>query len=359
MSSLKTLPLNPDGRFEATTLPLPAAAVARMKMAFTTRRIDRGDFATLVYGGIAPQAGDLVVASVVKLGEHSRLQDPAGRRVSLYPGDQIVVAYGNRYAPDQFEAVVPDDLGACHLVASGGVAARVLSRRSGVKVATSIKPLGLLADATGTVLNLRRGQLPPLQNGRKRVPVTAVIGTAMNAGKTTTAAHLIHGLVRAGERVAAIKVTGTGAGNDLFMYQDAGACRVLDFTDAGHASTFCLPLPEVIACFTTLLAHAQQGTSHIVVEIADGLLQQETAALLQSKEFAAWVDRTVFCAGDALGAAAGIDWLEQRGIRVAAVSGLLSASPLASTEAHRATRLPVYGRTQLGQADIARRVCGI
>ena len=45
-------------------------------------------------------------------------------------------------------------------------------------------------------------------------PVLIVAGTAMNAGKTTAAARLIKGLQRAGLRVGAAKVTGTGAGGD-------------------------------------------------------------------------------------------------------------------------------------------------
>lgn len=358
MTSLKTLPLSPDGHFAASSVPLSASDVERMKVAFTARRIDRASFAGLVYGAVAPHAGDLVLARVVKLGEHARLQDPTGRRVSLYVGDEIVVAYGNRYAPDQFEALVPEDLSECHLVASGGIAARALTRRAGVKAPTSIKPLGLLADASGAVLNLQRNRLPVIRGAQKRARVTAVVGTAMNAGKTTCAAHIIKGLVRAGERVAAAKVTGTGAGNDLFMYRDAGACVALDFTDAGHASTFCLAQADVVACFTTLLAHSQDAAAHVVIEVADGLLQRETAALLQSTDYSAWVDTTIFCAGDALGAVAGVDWLEQRGITVAAVSGLLSASPLASAEARRATRLPVYTRDQLAHAETARAICG-
>jgi len=47
---------------------------------------------------------------------------PNGRRQTLFEGDEIIVAYANRHAPDQFEAEVPDSLSDCHLVASGGVA---------------------------------------------------------------------------------------------------------------------------------------------------------------------------------------------------------------------------------------------
>ena len=35
---------------------------------------------------------------------------------------EIMVAYGNRYAPDQFEAELPKTMASCHLAAAGGVA---------------------------------------------------------------------------------------------------------------------------------------------------------------------------------------------------------------------------------------------
>ena len=54
----------------------------------------------------------------------------------------------------------------------------------------------------------------------------------MNSGKTTTVAAITHGLTAAGLRVGAMKVTGTGAGGDPFLFADAGAAEVLDFTSA-------------------------------------------------------------------------------------------------------------------------------
>ena len=101
------------------------------KAAYTTRHV-RLESACSVELADRPETGDLVLARVTELGQHYRLELPDGRRATLYEGDEIVVAYGNRYAPDQFEAVVPDDLRECDLVAGGGIAATTLSceRRS-------------------------------------------------------------------------------------------------------------------------------------------------------------------------------------------------------------------------------------
>ena len=88
------------------------------KRAFVTRRVDFNQAWTLSRQH-APRTGDLVLATVTELGHHSRIELPSGRRAQLYVGDEIVVAYGERYAPDQFEAVVPKEFGPCHLVAGG------------------------------------------------------------------------------------------------------------------------------------------------------------------------------------------------------------------------------------------------
>ena len=284
--------------------PLTWERLARAKSAYSTRRVELTAATHLLPGDtLQPCAGDLVLARVEKLGQHTRIEQPSGRRAQLYPGDEIIVCYGNRYAPDQFEAIVPEYLDECCLVAAGGIAAQLLSRHSSMKRPTVIQPLGLLADDAGHRLNLMDWGLPHIPSSLHRPYTLAVAGTAMNAGKTTTAASLIRGLVQTGHRVGAAKVTGTGAGGDRWALLDAGAERVLDFTDAGHASTYRVALPHVETILHQLIAHlASEPLDILVLEVADGLFQAETAQLLASPAFARRVDGVVFAAGDALGA---------------------------------------------------------
>jgi molybdopterin-guanine dinucleotide biosynthesis protein len=306
--------------------------------------------------GHTPRSGDLIVAAIQKIAQHTRIQLSGGRRSLLYPGDLVVVAYGNRYAPDAFEALVPDDLDQCHLVAAGGVAAVARSKSAGLKWPTSIQPEGFCIGRDGRVINLRDyGLEMPRGPVRHRKPVIAVLGTSMNAGKTTTVASLIRGLTLAGHRVAGIKATGTGAGNDVWAYADAGAARVLDFTDAGYPSTFKLPMDEIIDGFNRLVAAAQldPGVDLAVVEIADGLLQRETAKLVASEAFRTQVDHVLFAAGEAMGALAGVKRLARLGIETTALSGRLTASRLACREARRATRLPILTKAKLEAPRVA------
>lgn len=343
--------LNRINRTPIEKEPLTGERLAGVRIAYSARRVERDAMATLLRGPIKPRAGDLVLARVDRLGQHQRIELPHGRRAQLYEGDEIIVCYGDRYAPDQFEAVVPDRLEECHLVAGGGIAARMLSRHGGMKRPTTITPLGLVGDADGHRLKLADWALVKPAATARRPYTIAVAGTAMNAGKTTTAANLIKGRVKAGFKVAAAKVTGTGAGGDRWTLVDAGAHVVLDFTDAGYASTYRVPAPQVEHIMNQLCGHlAAEAPDLIVLEIADGLFQDETARLLVSPTFAERVDGIIFAAGDALGALAGVEWLRRRHLPVQAVSGLLTASPLAIREA-AAAGLPVLSQRQLLQGE--------
>ncbi|MEQ1812973.1 MAG: DUF1611 domain-containing protein [Candidatus Nitrotoga sp.] len=338
--------------------PLSRERLLRAKVSYTPRHVNLEAAVTLLAGDdVEPKAGDLVLARIEKIGQHAALELTTSRRSSLFPGDEIVVCYGNRYAPDQYEAEVPHNLDACHLVAAGGIAARALSWHVGIKPPTAIVPIGLLADAKGQRINLSGAAIVKPGSSFPLPYTVAVVGTSMNAGKTTTAVNLIHGLKNAGLKVGATKVTGTGSGKDVGFMGDAGARLALDFTDAGFASTFRLTAAEVEGIFTTLTSHlAKAGMDVIVLEVADGLYQDETAALLGSAAFKKLVNSVIFAAGDAMGAMAGVEWLRRKGLPVVAVSGLLTASPLAVIEAANATGMPILDKNMLRDVTIATKL---
>ncbi len=340
--------------FAPIGVPVSQQQLSRAKRSFATRRLDLAAVPYIIGSVPAPQASQVILARVDQVGQHKRIELPDGRRSQLYEGDEIIVAYGARYAPDQFEAVVPGDCGPCELVAGGGIAARVLSRHAKIGRATKITPIGLLAGADGRPLNLSHCALPPAPRVSVMPSVVVVAGTSMNAGKTTTCASLIKGLSRAGLRVGAAKVTGTGSGGDVWSMHDAGASPVYDFTDMGYATTATTALPELEAITRGLIEHlAAAGVDVVVIEIADGVLQAQTAALLASRTISMMADAVVFAAGEALGAAHGVDWLRAHGLPIIAISGLVSASPLSAREAAQVTGLPILTIEQLTDGAFA------
>jgi hypothetical protein len=338
---------------ETITL-LEASRVARFKCAYAARRVPAATMITLLTGNRAPKTGDLVLCRVNKLGQHCNLDLASGRRARLFPGDEMVLAYGHRYAPDQFEAKVPRDLGPCSMVATDGIAARVVAKHGRMKAATQVSPLGLIGDRTGRVLNLASFAIEKIPFDYPHVHTIAVVGTSMNAGKTETCSNLIRGLINAGLRVGAAKVNGTGAAYDVWSMLDAGPSLVLDFGDAGMPSTYLASTQQIEEVFVTLIRHLYRSAVNVVVlEVADGIFQRETAILLGSPKFARSVDSIILAAGDAMGSSAGVQWMQKRGLPVIAASGLLTASPLAIREARAAHGLPVLDLVALSSASIA------
>ena len=344
-----------DGR---RALP-EVARLRRAAWAFTTRRVPRGSTFKIVTESIRPKAGDLILARVEALGHHASLQLANGRRKHLFVGDEIVVVYGNRYASNQFEAVVPESLGPCHLVAGGGVAAKARSWHAKIsRGPTEIVPIGLLGDAAGQPLNVGDYALQAVDVLDAPCPTAvAVVGTGMDSGKTQTAAYLVRGLTLAGLRVGYAKVTGTGAGGDTWLLKDAGANPVLDFTDAGLVSTYLSSPADLERVLVTLVAHLTKASVEaVVLEVADGVLQQETAALLKSSAFREVVSAMLFTACDAMGAVAGHAWLQENNLPIVGFGGVLTASPLQSEEALQATGLRAFSREELCRPGIAMRI---
>lgn len=345
-------------RVEGQSAAKLGARLRAAKTPFVCRNVDFARANALTSEG-APRAGDLVLATVNEVGHHAKLESREGRRAQLYVGDEIVLAYGVRYAPDQFEAVVPNNLGPCDMVAGGGIAARAIARHARARKPTSITPIGLLTDAEGAVLNLDQFKLAAPPIGVASRNVIAVVGTSMNAGKTTVAASLIRGLSNDGLRVGACKVTGTGSGGDVWSMMDAGAVKALDFTDVGFATTADADIASVEAGAHDLITHLEaEDVDIVVVEIADGLLQRETSALLSPQStLAARFDGVLLAAADAMGAIAGAQWLKTRALPLRAVTGLITASPLALREAQAALDVDMVETKALMDSEMAARLC--
>lgn len=326
---------------------------AQTKWAFSARRIPRGLVAGLDPDTGAAQAGDLILGRVLGLGQHGRIQLVEGRPSTLYPGDLIVMPCGARYAPDQFEGLAEIDPEGCDMLAGGGCLGRMVWRHDKMKQPTRVQPLGRLTDAAGRVLSTSDFALAiPAQ--ASAIPLIVVVGTSMNSGKTTATVALTHGLTRAGLAVAALKGTGTGSFGDVNDYADAGAAFVGDFTDAGMVTTYLEPLTRVKAGIETLLAAAEaQGATVAVMEIADGIFQKETAALLSDPDFVARIQGCVFACGDAVAAAGGVAALAGLGVRPLCLTGLLSCSPMASAEAEAMTGVAVVTRAGLMDPAVA------
>jgi hypothetical protein len=318
--------------------------LATAKFSYVTRGLGAREL-TVTHARRRPAQGDLVVARVESMGQHEALEDRWGRRTRLYRGDLVVGAYGNRYATDFYEGYVPTGV-RTHLLTAGGVIGTVASSNVKVDEPTELEVIGSLADADGVPLTLADLARPVPPVAETRPTTVVVVGSSMNAGKTTTVAGIIRGWTRAGLAVGAGKATGSGSGKDRWVYVDAGARSVIDFLDFGMPSTFGYPTDHLVTTMHHIRdALAAEGATHVVIEIADGLLQSQTRDLLSV--LPTFADAVVLAVGDALGAVGAQGLLNSCGVKIRAVSGLLTASPLAAREAEAATGLPVVTPEEL------------
>jgi hypothetical protein len=327
-------------------MPL-ADTLRHAKWTFATRRVDPARVTATDTDFAAARPGDLILAHVDRLGQHRRVQLRSGRPSLIFPGDAVVMACGARYAPDQFEGLAEIGAQGADLLAGGGCIGRMVARNSRIKPATRLVPSARLLGADGRAVNLAQFALAP-RPAAPRPPVIGVLGTSMNSGKTLATAQLVLGLRRAGFRVGAIKATGTGAFGDVNEYSDSGAHYVGDFTDAGMVTTYLEPLDRIKTATETLIAEAgHRGCDIVVMEVADGLLQRETAALIADPWFAALISGLVFACGDAVAAMGGTAHLARLGLVPDALTGIVSCSPMATSEAQAATGLPVLTKEDL------------
>ncbi|UCD86526.1 MAG: hypothetical protein JSV01_01755 [Desulfobacterales bacterium] len=307
----------------------------------------------------APEVGDLVYGMVSRIGHHSSVENASGRIHVIHNGTKAVFVFGNRYAPDHYEGVVPERMKhEVDLLSRSGVVGIVKTKNAMIKDPTRIKILGYVCDSNGAVLNTRSfPSITPKQSQKKepRASMILVCGTSMNSGKTMAAVACCWALASMGHDVRASKVTGTASLKDILHMNDAGANPYSDFTLLGYPSTYLLPEDEVLSIFNRLdLKYGNNQKNYWVVEFADGINQRETSFLLSSSEVVSRIHKLIFCATDAFGALGGLKILEEEfGLVPDAISGVCSSSPLHVRELQKFTDSPVFNSANLDLNQLA------
>lgn len=279
-----------------------------------------------------PQPGDLALVEVESIGSHERITTKDNQRLRIYHGDYLVGVFGNRYATDAYEAVIQGSTN-LSLLTAGGMIGTVLSRHRSIGKPTTLRLVGYLTDASGEILNLPKLTFRPGKPKRPVGNLVGVVGTGMNAGKTTSCVHLIKSLSSRGLQVAALKLTGSVSNRDQDEMKAAGATRVMDFSDYGFPSTYLLEKSTILSLFDTMMADLESLRPDVIVmEIADGVLQRETRMLLEDEGLRQQMSAVVLAADNALSARYGVSLLEEQGQKVAGVTGLITSSPLCMKE---------------------------
>jgi hypothetical protein len=179
-----------------------------------------------------------------------------------------------------------------------------LGERIGIPARVGYKPLDYASE-----LNVRG------------VPVVALAGTCMEAGKTAAACAIIARMRHRGLVVDAFKATGVSLRRDILAFEDSGARRTMIFTDLGIVTTTEKCGPALARTMLTEMAAARPDV--IVFELGDGLLgTYGVKSILQQPDIKAALTAVVLSANDPVAAWGGIKLLRERfGIEPAVVTG--------------------------------------
>ena len=263
----------------------------------------------------------LVVEILNNKSTYNTLELTSGRMAKLARGDIIVGALGHRkalfgYSGHLPESVQPGDV--IQLLNIGGVLGicdsatpdkgkpfecRVLGvvlqfpylgERIGVPARVGFKPLDFNAP-----LNTRN------------IPVVALAGTCMEAGKTAAACAIVSRMRHRGLVVDAFKATGVSLRRDILAMEDAGARRSMIFTDLGVVTTTPKTGPALTRSMLTEMAAGKPDV--IVFELGDGILgTYGVEAILKCDDIRSAITGLVLSANDPVAAWGGVKLLREK-----------------------------------------------
>jgi len=316
--------------------------------------------------------GGVVVARILNSkSTYNQLELPSGRMSSLKPGDVIAGALGHRkalfgYAGRMPESVQPGDkLNVLNMGGVLGVCEGVhpdLGQPFECEVLGQALHFPQLAERVGLPAHIAHNALPLAGTLELHgVPVVAVVGSCMNAGKTQAACALVQSFVHRGLRVTAGKATGVSLRRDVLAMEDAGAAQTLIFTDLGVVTT----TPEVAPSVArTLLSHlAASRPDAIVLELGDGLLGlYGVDAILDDPDLRGSFRAVVLAANDPVAAWGGVRLLAERhGLVTTVVTGPATDNAAGSRLVEKAAGVPaVNARTAAaGLSDVVLAAVGL
>jgi hypothetical protein len=271
---------------------------------------------------IPAEEGVVIVVEVLNnKSTYNTLELVSGRMAKVGKGDIVAGALGHRQALFGYSGHVPASV-------QPGDVLQMLNIGGVLGVCDSINPeKGKPFDCRvlGVALNFpylgeRIGV--PARAGYKRleanaaldtrgIPVVALAGTCMEAGKTAAACAIISRMRHRGLTVDAFKATGVSLRRDILAMEDAGARRCAIFTDLGVVSTTRANGPALTRTMLTELAAAKPDV--MVFELGDGILgTYGVDAILECPDIRAALSGVVLSANDPVAAWGGVQLLRER-----------------------------------------------
>ncbi len=251
---------------------------------------------------------------------YNQIELTSGRMAQVKRGDIVIGALGHRHALFGYSGYLPKQLSpgdTINLLNLGGVMGICDSVNPDrgqpfeCRVLGTVLHFPYLGERIGTparVGNLPLEAEPPLDT--RGIPVIALAGTCMDAGKTAAACAIISRFCHYGYRVAAFKATGVSLRRDILAMEDAGARSTAIFTDFGIVTTGPSNGPALTR--TMINRMADDRPDAIVFELGDGIMgAYGVEAILKDPQIKAALSAVVLCANDPVGAYGGVALLRE------------------------------------------------
>ena len=263
----------------------------------------------------------VAVEILTSKGNYNTLELASGRMAKVARGDVVVGALGHRKALFGYSGHLPTTLkpgDVIQMLNIGGVLGVCDSvnpekgRPFDCKVLGVVLQFPFLGERIGVPARVgsRRLEAEAALDTR-RVPVVALAGTCMEAGKTAAACAIVSRMRHRGLTIDAFKATGVSLRRDILAMEDAGARRSMIFTDLGVVTTTAATGP---ALTRTMLTNMAEGTPDVIVfELGDGLLgAYGVEAILADAGIRASLSAVVLSANDPVAAWGGVRLLRER-----------------------------------------------
>jgi hypothetical protein len=262
---------------------------------------------------------------------YNTLELTSGRMAKVSRGDVVVGALGHRRALFGYSGHLPASLkpgDVIQMLNIGGVlgicdsANPEKGRPFDCRVLGVVLRFPFLGERIGVPARVGMRRLDPdAALDTKGVPVVALAGTCMEAGKTAAACAIVARMRHRGLTVDVFKATGVSLRRDILAMEDSGARRSMIFTDLGIVTTTAACGPALTRTMMTEMAAGKPDV--IVFELGDGILgTYGVESILAAEDIRKALTAVVLSANDPVAAWGGVKLLRERfGIEPAVVTG--------------------------------------
>ncbi len=251
---------------------------------------------------------------------YDTVEDVTGRMIKVKAGDILAGVLGYRRALRGYAGIVPDKLAVgdkLHILNLGGVLGICTAGNPELGPPFEVEVLGAvltfpdMGDRVGEPAHIYTSSILPANTLNNLPPLIMIAGTSMNSGKTFAATELVRVLSKQGRNVAACKLTGVSLMRDMLSMGDAGAIEVMDFTQAGIAST---RGTKILPVARGILQHlAKSNPDLIVAELGDGILgEYGVDDILSDEQTTKFAACHIVCAPDPVAAYGAVQIYRER-----------------------------------------------